>query len=99
MPRGLQALKEDTLQGMPELTKSPDEDEHLESSAMNMEDEDDIINALSQRNSKRDELHLFVQSLTLSDIESCIRLEDATFPPNERCTREKVSRPIKRMQS
>lgn len=41
--------------------------------------------------SKRDKVHPYTQSLTLADIESCILLENATFPENERCTREKVS--------
>lgn len=36
------------------------------------------------------QLHPFAQMLTINDIESCITLEDATFPPNQRCTREKV---------
>jgi len=33
----------------------------------------------------------YVQSLTMLDLESCVKLEEATFPPEERCTREKVS--------
>jgi hypothetical protein len=32
----------------------------------------------------------YVQSLTPSDIESSVQLEDATFPPNERASKEKV---------
>lgn len=42
-------------------------------------------------NEKRDELHPYIQTLSLSDIDSCVRVEDETFPPQERCTREKVS--------
>ncbi|KAF1812054.1 acyl-CoA N-acyltransferase, partial [Eremomyces bilateralis CBS 781.70] len=34
-------------------------------------------------------LHPYVQALTLSDIESCVKLEEAAFPPTERCSREK----------
>lgn len=36
-------------------------------------------------------LHPYTQQLTLADVESCYILEEATFPPQERCTREKVS--------
>lgn len=35
-------------------------------------------------------LHPYVQTLSLSDLESCIALENATFPEHERCSREKV---------
>lgn len=36
------------------------------------------------------QLHPFAQMLTINDIESCITLEDATFPPGQRCSRAKV---------
>ena len=36
------------------------------------------------------ELHPYVQTLSLSDLESCIALENAIFPEQERCSREKV---------
>ena len=91
MPRDLEAItKEDGMEGMPELTKTPEAFEHNQPS-MTAEDEDAMINALSERNEKRDELHPYVQSLKLSDVESCVRLEEETFPPQERCSREKVS--------
>lgn len=35
------------------------------------------------------ELHPYVQTLNLNDLESCVNLENATFPPNEACSREK----------
>ncbi|KAL8911519.1 MAG: hypothetical protein Q9171_003327 [Xanthocarpia ochracea] len=35
------------------------------------------------------DLHPYVQTLSLSDLESCVALENATFPEHERCTREK----------
>ena len=100
MPRDLAAIaKEDTLQGMSqlnreaEITKSPEEVEGHTGSigATDPEEEDAMFRALAQRNEKRDELHPYTQSLNLSDVESCVRLEEETFPPNERCTREKVS--------
>ena len=91
MPRDLAAVaKEDTLRGMPQLTKSPDEVED-HGGLVDADDEETMIAQLSQRNEKRDELHPYTQTLNPSDIESCVRLESATFPPHERCTREKVS--------
>ncbi|KAK0352537.1 hypothetical protein LTR91_020881 [Friedmanniomyces endolithicus] len=106
MPRDLAALKEDTLQGMPQLTKTPeevvddgDEDGRPPSAPMDAQDEARMFRSLMKRhntagggggmNSKRDEIHPYTQTLSLSDIESCILLEEATFPPEERCTREK----------
>ncbi|KAI4252394.1 MAG: hypothetical protein L6R42_007983 [Xanthoria sp. 1 TBL-2021] len=46
------------------------------------------------RNAKMDnkalsDLHPYVQILSLSDVDSCVALENATFPENERCSREK----------
>ena len=35
-------------------------------------------------------LHPYVQTLSISDLESCVALENATFPEHERCSREKV---------
>jgi len=106
MPRDFAALKEDTLQGMPQLTKTPEEvvDDDAESgpssAPMDAVDEARMFRSLMKRhntagggggmNSKRDEIHPYTQTLSLSDIESCILLEEATFPPEERCTREKV---------
>lgn len=48
------------------------------------------------RNAKMDnkalsDLHPYVQILSLSDVDSCVALENATFPENERCSREKVN--------
>jgi hypothetical protein len=36
------------------------------------------------------EIKPYVQTLTISDVDSAIKLEDAAFPPEERATREKV---------
>ncbi|KAI4228457.1 MAG: hypothetical protein L6R36_001648 [Xanthoria steineri] len=46
------------------------------------------------RNAKGDDkalsdLHPYVQTLSLSDVDSCVALENATFPEHERCSREK----------
>lgn len=88
MPRDLQSLKEDSLSGnvpSPGTTASP--------SPMSQEDENSMINKISETHgkSKRDELHPYTQCLTVNDVESCTKLEEATFPPEERCTKEKVS--------
>ena len=93
MPRDLEALvKEDTLQGMPPITKSPDTMEEKERPTLiDMDDEEYMINQLSQKNTERDKIHPYTQTLKESDIDSCVKLEEATFPEHERCTREKVS--------
>ncbi|KAL8806473.1 MAG: hypothetical protein Q9223_004754 [Gallowayella weberi] len=36
-------------------------------------------------------LHPYVQTLSLSDLESCVALENATFPEPERCSKEKFT--------
>ncbi|KAK3074251.1 hypothetical protein LTR53_003474 [Teratosphaeriaceae sp. CCFEE 6253] len=84
MPRDLAALaQEDSLQGMPELTHSPEP-------AMDAADGDSMFRSLAKRSvSQRDALHPYTQTLSPSDIESCLRVEEEAFPPNERCTREK----------
>jgi hypothetical protein len=41
--------------------------------------------------SKRNQVHPYTQTLTLSDVDSCVILEDLAFPPNERASRAKVS--------
>lgn len=62
---------------------------------MTPDDEGKMFAALAQRESNKtsqlDELHAYTQSLTISDIESCITVENEAFPENERCSREKVS--------
>lgn len=39
--------------------------------------------------SEIDELHPFVQLLSLSNVDDCVKVEEA-FPENERCSKEKV---------
>ncbi|KAL8653211.1 MAG: hypothetical protein Q9226_003942 [Calogaya cf. arnoldii] len=39
------------------------------------------------------DLHPYVQTLSISDLDSCVALENATFPESERCSREKVNAP------
>lgn len=42
---------------------------------------------------ERNHLHPYVQTLSLSNLDSCIALENAAFPEEERCSREKVGPP------
>lgn len=45
---------------------------------------------MSDKTNQRDELHPYTSILTLSDVDDCVKLEEAAFPENERCSREKV---------
>jgi hypothetical protein len=93
MPRDLSALANDsTLHNMSSLAKVPDEDYDYEKN-MSEQDEDKMMATLAQRSKPLDELHPYTQTLSLSDVESCVVLEDAAFPPNERASREKVRIP------
>lgn len=102
MPTDLHAIaKEDTIQGMAQLTKSPEEVEGRSpmdderSAALDATDDNQgsTFAEMAQANSKRDELHPYTQALSIKDVESCTKLEEEAFPPHERCTREKVSEP------
>lgn len=58
-----------------------------------MRGDDEPKDKISRDMEKQDhlaEIKPYAQSLTLSDLDSCVKLEDATFPPEERATREKV---------
>lgn len=50
-----------------------------------------FFSSIAQKTEKAHEHHPYTQTLTIADIESCIRVEDAAFPPSERASREKVS--------
>ena len=43
--------------------------------------------------SEKDNIHPYVQTLSISNLESCVALENAIFPEQERCSREKVDKP------
>lgn len=43
--------------------------------------------------SETNDLHPYVQTLSLSHLDSCVALENAVFPEEERCSREKVGPP------
>lgn len=42
---------------------------------------------------ERNDLHPYVQTLSLSSLDSCVALENAVFPEEERCSTEKVGPP------
>jgi len=48
-----------------------------------------LSNKLRKGDEKRN-LHPYVQILSISDLEAAEALENAAFPPNERCSKEKV---------
>ena len=80
MPRDFAAEK-DVLKGMPPLEKS----------SGSLTDMTDMNAQNSQLDDLKNRLHPFTQILTMKDLESCVKLEQATFPPHQRCSREKVS--------
>ena len=52
-------------------------------------------NVLHLRNGRAKEkpmndLHPYVQTLSISNVEDCVALENAVFPEHERCSKEKV---------
>ena len=54
-------------------------------------DETDSVELqLSKKFRDADDLHPHVQTLSISDVEACVALENAAFSENERCSREKV---------
>lgn len=92
MPRDLTELaKNDAISNMSPLdrTSKPDTDSQPDKPRQGT-----MFAEQAQKNSKRDDLHPYTQTLTLNDVESCVILEEAAFPPQERATREKVSQPF-----
>lgn len=51
------------------------------------------VNAQEREIRTKNDLHPYVQTLSLADLESCVALENAAFPEEERCSREKVREP------
>ncbi|KAI7502764.1 hypothetical protein KC367_g2061 [Hortaea werneckii] len=102
---------EEGLQGAPRLTKSPKEVEgtpahtpsaqkpsvepHHHPTGGAMDAINDQGNFQTPGLSKRDDLHPYTQSLSINDIDSCTKLEEETFPPDERATREKFEYRLK----
>lgn len=48
------------------------------------------VNAQEREIRTKNDLHPYVQTLSLADLDSCVALENAAFPEEERCSREKV---------
>lgn len=87
MPRDLSALaNEGTLSDMSHLSASPER--ALDAESPDISNHSGI--AVAHSNPQRDQINPYTQTLSLSDVESCVRLEEAAFPPHERATREKV---------
>lgn len=42
------------------------------------------------KTNERNGLHPYVQTLSLENLESCVQLENAVFPEQERCSKDKV---------
>lgn len=78
MPRDLEEERRQTLAGMPPLVKSPPSLDHED--------------ALDEHRHGRDpnDLHPITGTLNPSYLDSCVALENATFPPNERGDEAKV---------
>lgn len=97
MPRDLTELaKDDAISSMSPLdrTSKPDSDSEQQQQQPDKPRQGNMFAEQAQKNSKRDDLHPYTQTLTLNDVESCVILEEAAFPPQERATREKVSQPF-----
>jgi hypothetical protein len=100
MPRDLQQLwaeaTEQTLDDMPSLSEQPNGHGHQgeeRSAAMDAE--------LSWGREEQGPtgVRVYPKALTLSDVDACVVLEDAAFPPEQRCSREKVRPAIVQSQS
>nr|OQO19851.1 hypothetical protein B0A51_11762 [Rachicladosporium sp. CCFEE 5018] len=85
--RPIEANDEDSDQPQQEGTDGPVE------SSMSADDENIMFNRLARRRaprSKRDDLHPYTQTLVMSEVDSCNIIEEATFPPQERASKEKI---------
>lgn len=51
------------------------------------------MNAQEREIRTKNDLHPYVQTLSLADLDSCVALENAAFSEEERCSREKVREP------
>lgn len=107
MPRDLfsSESKDDSLVASPESQTPKPENAELASSTGNDgysqqftiqrgEDRESTQQSRSGKvNANEDNnLHPYVQTLSLSNLDSCVALENAIFPEHERCSREKVNR-------
>ena len=64
---------------------------HLASDSDEVGSGNEVAIALSKEGGTMKKIHPLVQVLSLHDLESCVAVENAAFPENERCSREKVN--------
>jgi len=89
MPRDLTELvKQDAISNMSPLDRTQKSDSDAVQQPSKPQ-QGYTFAEMAHNTSKRDDLHPYTQTLTLSDVESCVILEEAAFPPQERATREK----------
>ena len=104
MPRDLFPGDSPQRQSSPlSLTQSPelqtpgtgtnDETEASKNFTILRDESDDREYQLSEymrKSDKENNLHPYVQTLSISNLDSCVALENAAFTENERCSRDKV---------
>ena len=106
MPRDLFSSKEEALVASPESQTPKPDGNDTSVNATNQDGNNEFTihrddtrqpnaNALRLRNGrakekKMNDLHPYVQTLSISNVEDCVALENAVFPEHERCSREKV---------
>lgn len=96
MPRDLLAERDGIIAEMPILEKSggstaqPPKGDLSTSERKRSSNKDKIERDMDKQDAWV-EIKPYTTSLGPSDVESCVKLEDATFPLNERATRDKVS--------
>lgn len=95
-PHQLQAdATKDTMDEMGDLSAQPgtEKREHIERSAAV---DVDVTSAQEERGQGKQEdegpvgVKVYPKALNLSDVDACVVLEEAAFPENQRCSREKV---------
>lgn len=96
MPRDLQQIwteiTDQTLDGMPSLSpQSPRENRGGYIDIDDFEERSAAMDASPAQEVPESNLRLYPKALTLRDLDACCILEDAAFPPEQRCSREKVS--------
>ncbi|MCJ1355262.1 MAG: hypothetical protein MMC33_005253 [Icmadophila ericetorum] len=55
------------------------------------EDRDQQASATMRRKNDEKNIHPYVQTLSLADLDSCLAVENTAFPEHHRATREKVA--------
>lgn len=93
MPRSFLAESDRVLAAMTPLEET---DHHTNEDETDDDDSGEWSEGSNVQEAQADEVQqvkTYVQALTLLDVESCVALEDSAFPPQERCSREKVCVP------